>query len=502
MNIFRQLRWKLTLSYTLVTVSAFLVVLLIMGGVLLPRIFLPNNFLSPPDLLKEIRENSSPLWSQVLSLSPVNTILIRTLLNESDATITSRNFLRIGSMEFAVRTLASLQVLVIGPDGTLIGKSPEHYLPDAVISQPFDARQVQGLEAPYKAALSGEKDENRLYHIYGPNNRILLAFPIFHSFGGDPNQVVGVIVVIFDPLPTQADIPSHILNIAGRSLLFFFLGAGVMGAIFGYVFAHGLDTRFKRISATTDRWSEGDFSKYIEDDTGDEITQFGQRLNSMARQLQSLLRRRQEMAISEERNRLARDLHDSAKQGALAASLELGTALTIFDSDPQGAKNHLVEADTLVDGVRKELTNLVHELRPQSLDGLDFSDTLNDYAMDWSHRNGIELTINIDGNGELSVETRETLFRIAQEALANTARHSAARHVDMSLEFMTDTVTMVIHDDGHGFATDVQHSGLGLYSMRERAEVLGGSFQVNSAPERGTQIVVTLPKGNYDEEAP
>lgn len=114
MNIFRQLRWKLTLSYTLVTVSAFLVVLLIMGGVLLPRIFLPNNFLSPPDLLKEVRGNSSPLWSQVLSLSPVNRNLIRTLLDESNATITSRNFLRIGSMEFSVRTLAALEVLLLG----------------------------------------------------------------------------------------------------------------------------------------------------------------------------------------------------------------------------------------------------------------------------------------------------------------------------------------------------------------------------------------------------
>jgi two-component system, NarL family, sensor histidine kinase LiaS len=502
MNIFRQLRWKLTLSYTLVTVSAFLVVLLIMGGVLLPRIFLPNNFLSPPDLVYLIRENSSPLWSQVLSPTPVNTILVRTLLNESDATITSRNFLRIGSMEFAVRTLASLQLLVIGPDGTLIGKAPEHYLPDVVIGQTFDARQIQGLEAPYKAALSGETDENRLYSIYEPNNRILLAFPIFHTPGGDPNQIVGVIVAIFDPLPTQADIPSHILNIAGRSLLFLFLGAGVMGAIFGYVFAHGLDTRFKRISATTDRWSEGDFSKYIEDDTGDEISQFGHRLNSMARQLQSLLRRRQEMAISEERNRLARDLHDSAKQQALAASFELGTALTLFERDPRSAKTHLVEADTLVDGVRKELTNLVHELRPRSMDGQDFSETLKEYAMDWSQRNGIALTININGNGELSLETRETLFRIAQEALANTARHSAATSADLGLDFGTDVVTMTIQDNGHGFDTNVQHSGLGLFSMRERAEVLGGSFQVDSAPERGTQIVVTLPKGNYDEEAP
>ncbi len=308
------------------------------------------------------------------------------------------------------------------------------------------------------------------------------------------NRVVGVVVVFIDNLPTQADIPSHILNIAGRSLLIFLLGTGIMGAIFGAFFAHGLSTRFKRLSTTIDAWSEGDFSKFIDDTTGDEISQFSQRLNNMAKQLQDLLRRRQEMAVSEERNRLARDLHDSAKQQALAASFQLGTALTLYDRDPQIAKKHLVEADALVDSVRNELTNLVHELRPQSMDGQDFSETLKEYAVDWSHRSGIELNINIEGNDELSLETREALFRIAQEALANIARHSSASRADVSLEYETKMVTMIIKDDGHGFDKSVQHGGLGLYSMQERAEVLGGSFTVESSPEQGTKIIVTLPR--------
>ncbi len=110
-----------------------------------------------------------------------------------------------------------------------------------------------------------------------------------------------------------------------------------MGAIFGSYFCpwagHPLQAL---ISNATDAWSEGDFSKFIDDPTGDEISQFAQRLNNMAKQLQSLLRRRQEMAVSEERNRLARDLHDSAKQQALAASFQLGTALTLYE--PRSAR--------------------------------------------------------------------------------------------------------------------------------------------------------------------
>ena len=142
MNIFRQLHWKLTLSYTLVTVSAFLVVLLITAGLLLPQVFVPNNVLSPPELIEILRENSNPLWSQVLSRSPVDMQLIRLLMKESDATITSRNFLRIGSMEFSVRTVATMQALVIGPDGTLLGKAPEYFLPDALLGQPFDTQRI------------------------------------------------------------------------------------------------------------------------------------------------------------------------------------------------------------------------------------------------------------------------------------------------------------------------------------------------------------------------
>jgi NarL family two-component system sensor histidine kinase LiaS len=213
------------------------------------------------------------------------------------------------------------------------------------------------------------------------------------------------------------------------------------------------------------------------------------------------LHRRQDIAVSEERNRLARDLHDSAKQQAMAASLELGTALTLFERDPQGAKSHLVEADALVDAVRKELTNLVHELRPQDMDGRDFSDALKEYAIEWSHRNGIELDFNIEGSNEISLEARQTLFRIAQEALANVARHSYANYVDLSLEYGMNDVTMSIKDDGCGFDQSAPHGGIGLNSMAERAGVLGGNMTVESVPGQGTQIKVTLPAKNEYKEA-
>jgi len=200
------------------------------------------------------------------------------------------------------------------------------------------------------------------------------------------------------------------------------------------------------------------------------------------------------MAVSEERNRLARDLHDSAKQQALAASFELGAALTLYERDPQEAKKHLAEADALVDSVRKELTDLVEELRPQSMEGESFFEVLKGYGLEWSQRSGIRLNLQVEGSDEnLPPVTRESLFRIAQEALANVARHSAAGLTDISIDVGKDSVLMAIKDNGGGFDTSAPHSGLGLRSMQERAKSLGGSFSVASEPGRGTRIVVTLP---------
>ena len=205
------------------------------------------------------------------------------------------------------------------------------------------------------------------------------------------------------------------------------------------------------------------------------------------------------MAASEERNRLARDLHDSAKQQALAASFQLGAALTFFNHDPESARKHLVEADLLVDSVRKELTNLILELRPWSIEGQDFSELLKEYTQEWSNRSDIKLNIDIRGSAELSLETRETLFRIMQEALANTARHSGASQTDLFLEYGMDIVKMTIKDNGRGFDTQASYDGIGLSTMRERVEASGGTIKVESAKGHGVQIVVILPSTEKKE---
>ena len=502
MKIFRQLRWKLTLSYTLVTVGVLLVITLILGGIGFARIFIPVQYLDPEQMIdawmNSRMPSTYPTLCQLLSQSPVDTELLKVYLEDPQSNINEVSLFRIGALDFWVTTKASIRLSLFSPDGILLGTSvPDDPLFGSGIGRSFNPGQVPGLEAPFRAAQAGDITPKHLYTELVPNQKIVFAAPLFNRASEHKDQVVGIVVIIFDAIPTGEDIPAYTLSLAVTSLIIFLIGAGLMGAIFGYFFSHGLAQRFDRLSSTTDRWSEGDFSKYIDDSTGDEISQFAGRLNNMARQLQSLLRRRQDMAVSEERSRLARDLHDSAKQQALAASFELGAAITLYERDPQEAKKHLTEADTLVDSVRRELTDLVDELRPQSMDGEDFSETLKGYGAEWSHRSGIKLNVHVEGNEEnLPPVTRETLFRITQEALANITRHSAASQAELSIDYEEDFVTLVIKDDGHGFDTSARHSGLGLHSMQERAESLGGSFSVASEPGRGTRIVVALPKSN------
>jgi NarL family two-component system sensor histidine kinase LiaS len=494
----RKLRWKLTLSYTAVTVGSLLVVVLAFGLLLFSIILVPRGYLTPEVWAQVVRREWGALWSYVLAQPDVDTDLVALTLRMGDSTLPPRSFqtshlepFRVGHMQFQVRTVGTGDVLLVDAGGTLLGISTPSRFPTAQVGQPIDPDLLPGLGEPLEAALAGEEDPDRLFVTIKPDQEFFFIVPLRDE--QDTQRVVGAGIVYVEDLPTDRNMPADLAALLGIGLLVVLLAAGLVGTIFGSVTANGMVKRFQRVSSASEAWSRGDFSEFIEDSAGDEISQLAHRLNRMAEQLQDLLTRRQEMAISEERNRLARDLHDSAKQQALAASFQLGTAITLFEREPQAAREHLTEADALVDEVRKELTDLIHELRPQTMDGQNLADVLREYAVDWAHRSGIEIEVDVQEQGLLPLESEQTLYRIAQEALANVARHSAAKHVDLLLSDEAGVVTMEIADDGCGFDPRAEHAGMGLVSMRERAQALNGDVVIESEPGRGTHISVTLP---------
>jgi NarL family two-component system sensor histidine kinase LiaS len=348
---------------------------------------------------------------------------------------------------------------------------------------------MPGLDEPLSIALAGETDPDRLF-IARSSGDAFFVTPIIDRSGNE-DRILGAAIIDYTTLPTQNDVLSNALRAAGRAFLLFVISTGVLGAIFGSITAGGLVRRFEKFSTTSDTWSQGNLTARIDDQNEDEIGQLAGKLDAMASRLQALLRRRQEIAVTEERNRLARDLHDSAKQQAFAASAQIGAALTLQERDPGQSKEHLIEAQKLVDRVRQELTDLILRLRPAGLDEGGLPVVLGEYAVEWAQRNDIEVDIQVSGDGRLPLDVDQALYRFSQEALANTARHSGASTVGIRLVYSDEHVALTVEDNGRGFDPDERHSGMGLRSMRERAELISGRFQVESAAGQGTRVMIT-----------
>jgi signal transduction histidine kinase len=486
---FRRLRWQLILSYTIVTIGALLVAVLILSGLVFSRLFLPDDLYSPADWQRINDENITPLVRPFLVLPEVDADVVAKLLDESRYVLLGRPIFRVGELDITTSISAEIQIALVDAAGELVAASSEQWLPGAQPGQRLDADALSGLAQPLAAALAGETDPERLFVAQDAGEAIFVT-PIFDP-SSNGERVQGAIIVDYSALPTQGDVLSNALTAAGQALLLFVIGAGLLGAIFGSITAGGLVRRFEKFSKISDTWSRGDLAARIDDDNDDEIGQLAAKLDSMAARLETLLRRRQEMAVSEERNRLARDLHDSAKQQAFAASGQIGAALAWQERDPAQAREHLLEAQKLVDRVRQELTDLILKLRPADLEEGGLPVALREYAVAWAQQNDIEVDVRTSGVGQLPLEVDQALYRICQEALANCARHSGASAAGVRLAYADDQVTLTIDDNGRGFEPEQRHGGLGLRSMRERAELIGGRFQVASEPGQGARVTVT-----------
>ena len=195
----------------------------------------------------------------------------------------------------------------------------------------------------------------------------------------------------------------------------------------------------------------------------------------------------QELAVLEERNRLARDLHDSVKQQVFAISMQLSAARTsLTESDRAYAS--VAEAEQLAQQAGAELTTLINALRPPGLERKTLATALQDYVTEWSRQNNIDTDLNVDNDFSLSVNVEQALFRVVQEALSNIARHSHATKASVELIREDSEILLCVADNGKGFDMERMPKGVGLDSMRERLTLIGGTFRVLSEKSVGTQI--------------
>ena len=284
-----RLRWKLTLSYTGVTLGALLTVeliLLILVGV---GLFLLLNSGSLQALLIETASvDYAPTLRSYLAQTPPDEAGIADWLE---------NVGPASSATIPLTFEATDEMLVVGRDGSLLGVKPPDLLGNDLVGQPLDVRAIPGLADPLQAALAGEEDVDRLYSLARPGEKIVITVPVWDAAH---EQVLGVLVALGE-MPTIMTIVGDMLPILGGSLLFFTLVAVLAGTVYGFLAARGPVRRLNRLAEATLAWSQGDFSVSVDDPSGDELGHLAQRLNDMARQLQHLLETRRELAVVEER---------------------------------------------------------------------------------------------------------------------------------------------------------------------------------------------------------
>ena len=200
-------------------------------------------------------------------------------------------------------------------------------------------------------------------------------------------------------------------------------------------------------------------------------------------------------AALEERQKLARELHDSVSQALYGIALGVETARELLPEDPVRAAEPLDYATTLAEAGMTEMRALIFELRPESLEKEGLIAALEKQAAAVQARHGIRVEADLRGEPEASLEVKEALYRVAQEALHNTVKHARAANVKLKLEERPEGFTLGISDDGGGFEPQNDFPGhLGLKSMRERATRLGGTLEVTSEPGYGARILVRIPR--------
>lgn len=482
LKVFLRLQWRLTLSYTLVTVGVLtllMMVLVFMGNWMMygvPQIALT--------LVEALQQSSSQL-APSFEKQPVDTAALNQWVVDSHTggtlVINNQNETDGG---YSFTSIVSQNTLLVILDKNMLVLASNH--PERTpLNQPLPEKESRAARQILKNALQGERERPKLIAQEG-----VLQFASA-AITNKQNEVLGAVLVAMEP-PGQIELLGWTFVSVMPTMLILTVFAGMIGTAFGALTARGLTKRLKKATWATEAWGQGDFESRITDKSADEIGQLARSLNMMADDLENLVQTRQELAALEERNRLARDLHDSVKQQVFATSMNLAAAQTLWERSPQEARERLDAALALSRQSQLELTTLIQTLRPLALQDKGLVQALREYLPTWEKQNHITSSLQVQGDAKIPPQIEQALFRVAQEALSNISRHSGAREVKMSLILQPDKVLLLVCDNGHGFDIHTPRKGLGLRSMLERVQLLGGEFTMESQ-KNGTCLNACIP---------
>jgi signal transduction histidine kinase len=214
-------------------------------------------------------------------------------------------------------------------------------------------------------------------------------------------------------------------------------------------------------------------------------------------QIEEALRQSEmEKAISSERSRLARDLHDSVTQTIFSMTLTTEATRQLLERDPSRLLSQLDRLQELSKSALAEMRSLIFELRPTTVSEVGLVPALRQHFRSIEKQNALSVSFDVVGEPDITGDRAERLFRIIQEALNNVVKHAQVDQASVTVRFEDEVTSISIEDQGLGFnpeAVDTNNKQMGLSSMRERADMLGGTLSIDSQPGKGTSVKVLIP---------
>ncbi|MGC9394549.1 MAG: sensor histidine kinase [Anaerolineae bacterium] len=293
------------------------------------------------------------------------------------------------------------------------------------------------------------------------------------------------------------------------------IASAIIGLLLGALLSRPFTRRLRRMHDISKAWLRGNLALRIQDTHIDDMRQFADQLDALAEQLEedeedlAVLRERNArlsdqvhaLAVVEERNRLARELHDSVKQHLFSLAMTASAVRTHFEAFERAPESvspaaiadlgdmvHEIEA--AAQHAQRETTRLIEDLRPGSLQEQGLAAALNDYTLLFGAQEHLLIYLEVAGDDKrLPPTVSEALYRVVQEALHNVARHAKATRVDVHLRCTSDRVALTIEDNGIGFDTTQHSPGLGLVNMQERMLNVGGRLTLESQAGVGTTVL-------------
>ena len=199
----------------------------------------------------------------------------------------------------------------------------------------------------------------------------------------------------------------------------------------------------------------------------------------------------QHLAAVDERQRIARDLHDAVSQTLWSASVLVDVLPEVLNTPGADWQNITDQLHKLIQGAQSEMRTLLWELRPESIANIDLHNLLSQLSQAVICRKNLSIMLDVEGQGKLPDDVVYSVYRIAQEALANVVKHAKANSVAITLRYDSEALSLRIVDDGVGFSrTQGRSGGLGFNSMTERAQGIGGEITIQAQPNLGTHVIL------------